>query len=286
MSSVSSWSWVTMTVVTCTSSCRRRSHVRRPARTFASSAPKGSSSNRTLGSIARSPRRCCSTSSQDRVTRLENTVRWAWAPGDVAVWDNRATRHYAVADYDDHPRRLHRITLVGDVPVSPDGARSVVRRREPLQRAARVRRLSGGWTRSHPASRLRRVRRGCGADVRGLGVLAPTGPGRTGWASRPVGRSWTSAAAHRSDRDIGDMSCTGAAHVTRPAIRPRRPADPGQRSRSRAIVSRSSGSLSSTVRKARTQSTATSGAVRFRLSASTLASFHRRADSAIHGSHA
>ena len=65
---------------------------------------------------------------QDRVTRPENTVRWSWEPGDVAVWDNRATQHYAVADYDDHPRRLHRITLAGDVPVSPDGARSVVRR--------------------------------------------------------------------------------------------------------------------------------------------------------------
>lgn len=65
---------------------------------------------------------------QDRVTKLENTVRWSWAPGDVAVWDNRATQHYAVADYDDHPRLLHRITLAGDVPVSVDGARSVVRR--------------------------------------------------------------------------------------------------------------------------------------------------------------
>jgi len=64
---------------------------------------------------------------QDRVIRLENTVRWSWEPGDVAIWDNRATQHYAVADYDDHPRRLHRITIAGDVPVSVDGARSIVR---------------------------------------------------------------------------------------------------------------------------------------------------------------
>lgn len=64
---------------------------------------------------------------QDRVTRLENTVRWRWSPGDVAVWDNRATQHYAVTDYDHHPRLLHRITVAGDVPVGVDGARSVIR---------------------------------------------------------------------------------------------------------------------------------------------------------------
>jgi len=27
---------------------------------------------------------------QSHVTRLENTVRWRWAAGDVAIWDNRA----------------------------------------------------------------------------------------------------------------------------------------------------------------------------------------------------
>jgi taurine dioxygenase len=64
---------------------------------------------------------------QNRVTRLENTVRWQWQDGDVAIWDNRATQHYAISDYDDLPRRLHRITLAGDVPVSIDGVRSVSR---------------------------------------------------------------------------------------------------------------------------------------------------------------
>lgn len=61
---------------------------------------------------------------QNRVTRLENTVRWQWVDGDVAVWDNRATQHYGVADYDDLRRRLHRITVAGDVPVSVDGVAS------------------------------------------------------------------------------------------------------------------------------------------------------------------
>jgi len=64
---------------------------------------------------------------QDRVIRLENTVRWSWAPGDVAIWDNRATQHYAVSDYDDHHRLLHRITLAGDVPVGVNGGRSIIR---------------------------------------------------------------------------------------------------------------------------------------------------------------
>ncbi|ANZ40362.1 taurine catabolism dioxygenase [Lentzea guizhouensis] len=64
---------------------------------------------------------------QNRVTRLENTVRWQWADGDVAVWDNRATQHYGVDDYDNARRRLHRITIAGDVPVSVDGVASTTR---------------------------------------------------------------------------------------------------------------------------------------------------------------
>jgi alpha-ketoglutarate-dependent sulfate ester dioxygenase len=53
---------------------------------------------------------------QARITRLENTIRWNWEHGDLAVWDNRATQHYAVADYDDQFRSLNRVTLAGDIP--------------------------------------------------------------------------------------------------------------------------------------------------------------------------
>jgi taurine dioxygenase len=63
---------------------------------------------------------------QDRVTKLENTIRWTWQEGDVAMWDNRATQHYAVADFDNHRREVRRVTLVGDVPVSIRGERSRV----------------------------------------------------------------------------------------------------------------------------------------------------------------
>ncbi|MDV7085371.1 TauD/TfdA family dioxygenase [Rhodococcus sp. IEGM 248] len=61
---------------------------------------------------------------QDHAISLEFTTRWNWQSGDVAIWDNRATQHYAVADYDDQYRRLNRITLAGDVPVNIRGERS------------------------------------------------------------------------------------------------------------------------------------------------------------------
>lgn len=70
---------------------------------------------------------------QRRITMPENTIRWAWAPGDVAMWDNRATQHRAIDDYDDQPRLMHRITLMGDVPVNVHGERSRVVSGTPLE---------------------------------------------------------------------------------------------------------------------------------------------------------
>ena len=64
---------------------------------------------------------------QRHVTRLENTVRWRWSLGDLAIWDNRATQHYGVADYGDQKRLLHRITLPATCRVSVDGVRSTPR---------------------------------------------------------------------------------------------------------------------------------------------------------------
>jgi alpha-ketoglutarate-dependent sulfate ester dioxygenase len=70
---------------------------------------------------------------QRRITAPENTVRWNWAPGDVAMWDNRATQHRAVDDYDDQPRLMHRVTLMGDAPVNVNGERSRVVSGAPLE---------------------------------------------------------------------------------------------------------------------------------------------------------
>lgn len=49
--------------------------------------------------------------------RPEFQCRWGWQTGDVAIWDNRATHHYAIADYGDEPRTIHRVTLEGEAPV-------------------------------------------------------------------------------------------------------------------------------------------------------------------------
>lgn len=72
---------------------------------------------------------------QNHVTRTENTVRWSWQPGDVAIWDNRATQHRAVADFGNVLRVLHRTTVDGDVPVGVDGRPSVALKPEPAQAA-------------------------------------------------------------------------------------------------------------------------------------------------------
>ncbi|WP_296595074.1 TauD/TfdA family dioxygenase [Phenylobacterium sp.] len=61
---------------------------------------------------------------QEHVIKLENTVRWRWREGDVAIWDNRATQHYAVDDYGDQRRVMRRVTIAGDIPVALDGRSS------------------------------------------------------------------------------------------------------------------------------------------------------------------
>jgi alpha-ketoglutarate-dependent sulfate ester dioxygenase len=61
---------------------------------------------------------------QSRITLPENTIRWDWEPGDVAIWDNYATQHRVVDNYDDQERLMHRITLIGEVPVDIHGRQS------------------------------------------------------------------------------------------------------------------------------------------------------------------
>jgi taurine dioxygenase len=51
----------------------------------------------------------------------ERTIRFHWRKGSIAFWDNRATWHYALNDYQGEKRLMHRITLEG-VPVGTDTA--------------------------------------------------------------------------------------------------------------------------------------------------------------------
>lgn len=52
----------------------------------------------------------------DRFKVPEYQVRFRWTPNAVAIWDNRATQHYPVADYWPARRRMERVTIAGDQP--------------------------------------------------------------------------------------------------------------------------------------------------------------------------
>ncbi len=41
------------------------------------------------------------------------TVRYRWAEGTIGMWDNRATQHYVLNDFDEE-RVIERVTIVGD----------------------------------------------------------------------------------------------------------------------------------------------------------------------------
>ena len=62
-------------------------------------------------------------------TQPEYVVRHRWRPGDVVLWDNQATMHYAADDYGVAARRLRRVTLAGSEPVGRVGDREPCRRR-------------------------------------------------------------------------------------------------------------------------------------------------------------
>ncbi len=52
----------------------------------------------------------------DQFKTPEYQMRFRWSHNAVAIWDNRATQHYPVADYWPARRRMERVTIAGDVP--------------------------------------------------------------------------------------------------------------------------------------------------------------------------
>jgi taurine dioxygenase len=64
---------------------------------------------------------------QSHITKLENTVRWRWKAGDLAMWDNTATQHCAINGYGDQKRVVRRSTIGGEAPLSVDDRTSVTK---------------------------------------------------------------------------------------------------------------------------------------------------------------
>jgi len=50
----------------------------------------------------------------DAIKSPEHQVRHRWKPGALAIWDNRGTQHYALADYLPHRRVMHRVAVTAD----------------------------------------------------------------------------------------------------------------------------------------------------------------------------
>ena len=53
---------------------------------------------------------------QRHITRPEFCIRHSWTPGTLAIWDNLATQHFAVNDYQGHERLMYRTTWSGPSP--------------------------------------------------------------------------------------------------------------------------------------------------------------------------
>ncbi len=49
----------------------------------------------------------------EHVQRPDFTYRHRWSPGDIVIWDNRSTQHYAVADYIGR-RQINRVGFVAE----------------------------------------------------------------------------------------------------------------------------------------------------------------------------
>jgi alpha-ketoglutarate-dependent sulfate ester dioxygenase len=72
----------------------------------------------------------------EHMTAAEYTVRFRWEPGSIAMWDNRSTCHFAPTDFghiDDAERVMHRVTLLGEPVVGPDGSTSELIAGEPMR---------------------------------------------------------------------------------------------------------------------------------------------------------
>ncbi|MDA9476886.1 hypothetical protein XI03_20830 [Bradyrhizobium sp. CCBAU 65884] len=68
------------------------------------------------------------------ITAPQNSLRWSWRAGDVAIWDSRAAHYYTIQDM----QRGTRDNLARDLPVSVNGHRDGKRSMLPKPHAARA----------------------------------------------------------------------------------------------------------------------------------------------------
>ena len=50
----------------------------------------------------------------NHMNKPDDQIRWKWEEGDLVMWDNRVTMHYAVADYLPEYRCMNRVTVIKD----------------------------------------------------------------------------------------------------------------------------------------------------------------------------
>lgn len=86
------------------------------------------------------------------ITARENTVRWSWKPGDVAIWDSRATQYHEARDFcDQHHVQSRRASTDCDLPPSIDAPRRAKRVNVLKVRARKPRKAYRGMqSRSSP----------------------------------------------------------------------------------------------------------------------------------------
>jgi taurine dioxygenase len=60
----------------------------------------------------------------DKILQPESICRWRWHVGDIGIWDNHFVLHYAINDYGDALRVVHRIEIEGEalIPVAHSDA--------------------------------------------------------------------------------------------------------------------------------------------------------------------
>lgn len=86
---------------------------------------------------------------QAHVTWRENTCRWVWREGDIAMWANHAMQHYAITDDGDQRRIVRRAPSTDPctLPSSSISMRRCMTGRRPCARFCSISTVDGSQAR-------------------------------------------------------------------------------------------------------------------------------------------